>query len=66
MESQQESQVPAVSELPKVQQDLKSQLEHFNPQCLNSIDTLEKHVLPTAEGNKSNRVGLYESITESL
>ena len=44
-------QSPTLKDLPKVQSDLKSQLEHFDPQVLKNIDPQEKTVLPTAEGN---------------
>lgn len=43
-------QSPSLEELPKVQSDLKDQLEHFNTQSLKNIEPQEKVVLPTAEG----------------
>lgn len=43
-------QSPTLKDLPKVQSDLKSQLENFDSQCLKNIDPQEKVVLPTAEG----------------
>lgn len=42
---------PSLKDLPKVATDLKSQLEAFNPSCLRDVDTNEKIVLPSAEGN---------------
>lgn len=50
MADQQEVQTPTLEELPKVQSDLKDQLEHFNPETLKNVDPQEKVVLPTAEG----------------
>lgn len=41
---------PALKDLPKVAVDLKSQLETFSPEKLKDTETLEKNVLPTAEG----------------
>lgn len=41
---------PALKDLPRVEPTLKSQLEGFNPEKLKDVDTLEKSVLPTAEG----------------
>lgn len=49
----QEAQSPTLQELPKVQSDLKSQLEQFDTQSLKNIEPQEKVVLPTAEGNSS-------------
>lgn len=55
-------QSPTLKDLPKVQSDLKSQLEHFDPQVLKNIDPQEKTVLPTAEGNFSKLFnGIYKS-----
>jgi Thymosin beta-4 family. len=43
---------PALKDLPKVAEDLKSQLETFDSsKKLNNTETLEKNVLPTKEGN---------------
>lgn len=42
---------PSLKDLPKVAVDLKSQLEGFNFQCLKDVDTNEKNVLPSAQGN---------------
>ena len=56
----------AVKDLPKVQPDLKSQLEGFDQQCLKNIEPQEKVVLPTAEGastpklRKSERGSVYQ------
>lgn len=50
MADQQETQAPTLEELPKVQPDLKDQLEHFNPEKLKNVEPQEKVVLPTAEG----------------
>ena len=50
MADQQEAQSPSVKDLPKVQPDLKSQLEMFDQNSLKNIDPQEKVVLPTAEG----------------
>lgn len=41
---------PALKDLPKVDVDLKSQLESFSPTALKSASTEEKCLLPTAEG----------------
>lgn len=41
---------PALKDLPKVDMDLKSQLEAFSPKNLKIASTEEKCVLPTAEG----------------
>lgn len=41
---------PALKDLPKVDGDLKSQLESFSPTALKSASTEEKCLLPTAEG----------------
>ncbi|XP_008487563.1 thymosin beta-like [Diaphorina citri] len=41
---------PALKDLPKVAEDLKSQLETFDSsKKLNNTETLEKNVLPTKE-----------------
>ena len=47
----QQVQSPTLADLPKVQSDLKSQLEQFDSQCLKNIESQEKNVLPTAQGN---------------
>jgi hypothetical protein len=44
------SDAPSLKDLPKVANDLKSQLEGFNTSCLKDVDTNEKIVLPSAEG----------------
>lgn len=41
---------PALKDLPKVAETLKSQLETFNPDKLKNANTQEKIILPTAEG----------------
>lgn len=41
---------PKLEDLPKVADDLKSQLEHFSTDKLKDTVTNEKIVLPTAEG----------------
>lgn len=43
----------ALKDLPKVDMDLKSQLESFSPKNLKNASTEEKCVLPTAEGESS-------------
>jgi Thymosin beta-4 family len=40
----------ALKDLPKVADDLKSQLESFSPDTLKNASTEEKLLLPTAEG----------------
>lgn len=42
---------PALKDLPKVAENLKTQLEGFNTDKLKNASTHEKIVLPTAEGN---------------
>jgi hypothetical protein len=39
-----------IDNLPKVDADLKSQLEGFKPELMKKASTQEKIVLPTAEG----------------
>jgi Thymosin beta-4 family len=39
-----------LKDLPKVADDLKSQLESFSPDSMKNVSTEEKLVLPTAEG----------------
>lgn len=41
---------PALKDLPKVAENLKSQLEGFNTEKLKNAATQEKIILPTAEG----------------
>lgn len=41
---------PALKDLPKVAENLKSQLEGFNQDKLKNASTQEKIILPTAEG----------------
>jgi len=41
---------PTLESLPKVDADLKSQLEGFKPELMKKASTQEKIVLPTAEG----------------
>lgn len=42
---------PALKDLPKVDESLKTQLESFQPTALRSASTEEKCLLPTADGN---------------
>lgn len=44
---------PALKDLPKVDVDLKSQLESFSPTALKSASTEEKCLLPSAEGKNN-------------
>lgn len=41
---------PALKDLPKVDDNLKSQLEGFSADKLSHTETKEKNVLPSAEG----------------
>ena len=41
---------PSLKDLPKVNLDLKSELEGFKPGNMKKAETQEKNVLPTAEG----------------
>lgn len=41
---------PALKDLPKVDDSLKSQLEGFSADKLSHTETKEKNVLPSAEG----------------
>lgn len=41
---------PALKDLPKVAENLKSQLESFDTEKLKNANTQEKIILPTAEG----------------
>lgn len=41
---------PALKDLPKVDDDLKSQLEGFSANKLSHTETQEKNLLPSAEG----------------
>ena len=50
---------PALENLPKVDADLKSQLEHFNQESMKKAATHEKIVLPTAEGTCSSLLLLW-------
>lgn len=55
---------PSLKDLPKVAVDLKSQLEGFSTGKLQKIDTQEKIVLPSAEGNmiiSSQTIYIYRS-----
>lgn len=45
---------PKLEDLPKVADDLKTQLESFNADKLKDTVTQEKIVLPTAEGTFQN------------
>ena len=51
MADQQDVQTPKLEDLPKVAENLKSQLEQFNQGALKDVETQEKVVLPTAEGD---------------
>lgn len=44
------SPAPALKDLPKVAENLKSQLEGFNTEQLKNASTQEKIILPSAEG----------------
>lgn len=44
---------PALKDLPKVDESLKSQLEGFSTNRLSHTETQEKVVLPSAEGELS-------------
>lgn len=50
---------PALKDLPKVAENLKSQLEGFNTDKLKNASTHEKIVLPTAEGKLYKQLYLY-------
>lgn len=41
---------PALKDLPKVSDDLKTQLEAFNHEQMKHANTKEKFILPSAEG----------------
>lgn len=43
---------PALKDLPKVSDDLKTQLEAFNHEQMKHANTKEKFILPSAEGKK--------------
>jgi Thymosin beta-4 family len=47
---------PALKDLPKVDTDLKSQLESFSPKTLKNASTEEKILLPTAEGERIHKL----------
>ena len=51
MADQQDVQTPKLEDLPKVAENLKSQLEQFNQGALKDVETQEKVVLPTSEGD---------------
>lgn len=53
---------PALKDLPKVAENLKSQLETFNTDKLKNASTQEKIILPSAEGkyNMQHIVYLYK------
>lgn len=52
---------PSLKDLPKVDTDLKSQLEAFSPKNLKNASTEEKCVLPTAEGELLSFLWCYNS-----
>ena len=41
---------PTLEELPKVEKDLKSELENFKQDAMKKTETVEKIVLPSSEG----------------
>lgn len=45
-----DSASPTLENLPKVADDLKSELEKFKPELMKKASTQEKMSLPTAEG----------------
>lgn len=51
---------PSLENCPKVDADLKSELEGFKPELMKKASTQEKIVLPTAEGTVKN---IYISTT---
>lgn len=53
---------PCLKDLPKVDMDLKSQLESFSPTALKSASTEEKGVLPTAEGKPFIEIEMFISV----
>ena len=42
---------PSLKDLPKVNDNLKSELQRFNQENLKDVNTLEKNILPSAQGN---------------
>ena len=52
---------PSLKDLPKVNLDLKSELEGFKTVTMKKAETQEKNVLPTAEGISSNPILLDEN-----
>ena len=44
------SDSPALKDLPKVDSDLKSELQHFDQGKLQHTELVEKNVLPSKEG----------------
>ena len=51
---------PSLKDLPKVNLDLKSELEGFKTVTMKKAETQEKNVLPTAEGISSKLLLLDE------
>jgi hypothetical protein len=47
---------PSLKDLPKVNLDLKSELEGFQTVTMKKAETQEKNVLPTAEGISSKPI----------
>eukprot|EP00099_Drosophila_melanogaster_P026403 NP_726909.1 ciboulot, isoform C [Drosophila melanogaster] len=56
---------PALKDLPKVAENLKSQLEGFNQDKLKNASTQEKIILPTAEDVAAEKTqqSIFEGIT---
>ena len=52
---------PSLKDLPKVNVDLKSELEGFKTVTMKKAETQEKNVLPTAEGISSKPLLLDEN-----
>jgi len=52
---------PSLKDLPKVNLDLKSELEGFKTVTMKKAETQEKNVLPTAEGISSKPLLLDEN-----
>lgn len=52
---------PSLKDLPKVNVDLKSELEGFKTVTMKKAETHEKNVLPTAEGISSKSLLLDEN-----
>lgn len=46
---------PSLDELPKVEPNFKSELENFNHETMNKIETVEKFILPAPEDIASEK-----------